>query len=42
MLSLHHTHLLATDVEATIESWTQAFDAKVVFDEDFADDTHRR
>lgn len=36
MLSLHHAHLLATDVEATIEFWTRAFDAKVVFDEDFA------
>jgi len=36
MLSLHHTHLLATDIGATIEFWTRAFDATVVFDQDFA------
>jgi catechol 2,3-dioxygenase-like lactoylglutathione lyase family enzyme len=36
-LSLHHAHLLATDIEATIEFWTRAFDATVVYDENFAD-----
>jgi catechol 2,3-dioxygenase-like lactoylglutathione lyase family enzyme len=36
MVSLHHTHLLATDVDATIDFWTRAFGAEVVFDEDFA------
>ena len=35
-LSLHHPHLLATNIEATIEFWTRAFDATVVYDESFA------
>jgi catechol 2,3-dioxygenase-like lactoylglutathione lyase family enzyme len=34
--SLHHAHLFATDVDATIDFWTRAFGAEVVFDEDFA------
>lgn len=36
MLSLHHAHLLATDIEATIDFWVRAFDAEVVYDEEFA------
>lgn len=36
MASLHHAHLLATDIDATIEFWTRAFGAEVVFGEDFA------
>jgi catechol 2,3-dioxygenase-like lactoylglutathione lyase family enzyme len=35
-LSLHHAHLLASDIEATIEFWTRAFAAIVVYDEYFA------
>jgi hypothetical protein len=35
-LSLHHTHLLATDIDATVEFWSRAFGAEVVYDEDFA------
>lgn len=36
MISLHHAHLMASDIDATIGFWTRAFDATVVFDEDFA------
>lgn len=36
MLSLHHAHLLATDIEVTIDFWVRAFHAEVVYDEDFA------
>lgn len=36
MLSLHHTHLLSSDIEATIAFWTEAFGATVVYDEQFA------
>lgn len=36
MISLHHTHLMATDVDATIGFWREGFDAEVVFDDDFA------
>ena len=36
MQSLHHAHLLASDVEATIEFWTRGFGATVVYDERFA------
>jgi catechol 2,3-dioxygenase-like lactoylglutathione lyase family enzyme len=36
MLSLHHAHQFATDVEATIGFWTEGFGAEVVFDEEFA------
>jgi catechol 2,3-dioxygenase-like lactoylglutathione lyase family enzyme len=36
MQSLHHAHLLASDVEATIAFWTRGFGATVVYDERFA------
>lgn len=36
MISLHHAHLMASDIDATINFWTRCFDATVVFDEDFA------
>lgn len=36
MISLHHTHLMASDVDATIAFWCDHFGAKVVFDADFA------
>jgi len=36
MISLHHTHLMASDIEATITFWHEHFGAEVVFDDDFA------
>jgi catechol 2,3-dioxygenase-like lactoylglutathione lyase family enzyme len=36
MLSLHHTHLFASDVEASIAFWRQHFGATVVLDTGFA------
>ncbi|WP_416981040.1 VOC family protein [Streptomyces sp. T028] len=36
MINLHHTHLMATDVEATIAFWRDGFRAEVVYDVDFA------
>lgn len=36
MISLHHTHLMASDVDATIAFWRDHFGAEVVFDDKFA------
>jgi len=36
MLSLHHVHLFATDVERTIAFWREHFGAVVMLDADFA------
>lgn len=36
MVSLHHAHLMASDVDATIAFWRDAFDAEVVGDLTFA------
>jgi catechol 2,3-dioxygenase-like lactoylglutathione lyase family enzyme len=36
MISLHHTHLMASDVDATIAFWRDHFGAVVVFDDEFA------
>jgi catechol 2,3-dioxygenase-like lactoylglutathione lyase family enzyme len=36
MLSLHHTHLMTSDVEATIRFWCDHFAAEIVADEDIA------
>jgi catechol 2,3-dioxygenase-like lactoylglutathione lyase family enzyme len=36
MISLHHTHLMASDVDATIAFWRDHFGAEVVFDDEFA------
>jgi catechol 2,3-dioxygenase-like lactoylglutathione lyase family enzyme len=36
MLSLHHTHLFASDIEASIAFWRQHFGATVVLDAGFA------
>lgn len=36
MISLHHTHLMASDIDATIAFWRDLFGAEVVFDADFA------
>jgi catechol 2,3-dioxygenase-like lactoylglutathione lyase family enzyme len=36
MISLHHTHLMASDIDVTIGFWRDHFDAEVVFDGDFA------
>jgi catechol 2,3-dioxygenase-like lactoylglutathione lyase family enzyme len=36
MISLHHTHLMASNVDATIAFWRDHFGAEVVFDADFA------
>ncbi len=36
MISLHHTHLMASDIDATIAFWRDHFGAEVVFDDDFA------
>ena len=36
MISLHHVHLMASDVDATIAFWRDHFGAEVVFDADFA------
>ncbi|MFI7067591.1 VOC family protein [Kribbella sp. NPDC050124] len=36
MINLHHTHLMASDIDATITFWRDAFDAEVIYDTDFA------
>ena len=36
MISLHHAHLMATDVQATIAFWRDGFGARVVHDTVFA------
>jgi catechol 2,3-dioxygenase-like lactoylglutathione lyase family enzyme len=36
MISLHHVHLMATDIDATIAFWCEHLGAEVVFDGDFA------
>jgi catechol 2,3-dioxygenase-like lactoylglutathione lyase family enzyme len=36
VISLHHTHLMATDIDATISFWRDGFGAEVVADLDFA------
>ena len=36
MISLHHAHLMASDIDATIAFWREHFGAEVVFDDDFA------
>ena len=36
MISLHHTHLMASDIDATIAFWREHFRGEVVFDGLFA------
>ena len=36
MFSLHHVHLMASDIEATIAFWVEHFAAEVVLDAEFA------
>jgi catechol 2,3-dioxygenase-like lactoylglutathione lyase family enzyme len=36
MISLHHAHVMASDVDATIAFWRDHLGAEVVFDDDFA------
>lgn len=36
MMSLHHVHLMASDIEATIAFWHQHFGAVVALDAEFA------
>lgn len=36
MISLHHTHLMASDIDAAIDFWRRHFRGEVVFDGDFA------
>jgi len=36
MVSLHHTHLMASDIDRTIAFWVEGFGAEVVFDREFA------
>ena len=36
MISLHHAHLMATDIETTIAFWRDHFGAVVMVDADFA------
>jgi catechol 2,3-dioxygenase-like lactoylglutathione lyase family enzyme len=36
MISLHHVHLMASDVEATITFWREHFGAVVLLDAEFA------
>lgn len=36
MISLHHAHLMASDLDATIAFWREHFGAEVVLDADFA------
>ena len=36
MISLHHVHLMASDVEATIAFWREHFSAEVMLDTEFA------
>lgn len=33
---LHHAHLFASNIEATVDWWCQHMDAKVVFDQELA------
>jgi excinuclease ABC subunit A len=36
VISLHHTHLMASDIDATIAFWREGFGARVVHDTVFA------
>lgn len=36
MNTMHHAHLMATDIEATIEFWRRGFGANVAYDTHFA------
>jgi catechol 2,3-dioxygenase-like lactoylglutathione lyase family enzyme len=36
MISLHHAHLMASDIDATIAFWRVHFSAEIVFDDVFA------
>ena len=36
MINLHHAHLMATDIDATITFWRDVFNGEVVYDADFA------
>jgi catechol 2,3-dioxygenase-like lactoylglutathione lyase family enzyme len=36
MISLHHTHLMTSNVDATIAFWRDHFGAEIVFDAEFA------
>jgi catechol 2,3-dioxygenase-like lactoylglutathione lyase family enzyme len=36
MISLHHPHLMATDLDATVAFWRDGFDGRVVEDLEFA------
>jgi catechol 2,3-dioxygenase-like lactoylglutathione lyase family enzyme len=36
MISLHHTHLMASDLDATIAFWRDGFGGEVVHDVEFA------
>lgn len=36
MISLHHGHLMASDIDATIAFWREGFGAQVVYDDTFA------
>lgn len=36
MVSLHHTHLMASDIDRTIGFWVEGFGAEVIFDREFA------
>jgi len=36
MISLHHVHLMASDIEATIAFWCEHFRAEVMLDAEFA------
>jgi len=36
MISLHHAHVMASDIDATIAFWRDHFGAEVVFDDSFA------
>ena len=40
MISLHHTHLMASDLDTTIIVWREHFGAEVAFDADFAGARH--
>jgi catechol 2,3-dioxygenase-like lactoylglutathione lyase family enzyme len=37
MISLHHAHVMASDIDATIAFWREHFGAEVVFDDSFAE-----
>ncbi|MFF7944137.1 VOC family protein [Nocardia gamkensis] len=36
MINMHHAHLMATDIEATIAFWREGFGGTVVYDTEFA------